>query len=211
MAFVCDNKRAAGSSQMKTLWDKSSQGDERWVYEYDMETKRQSSQWKSADSPRPKKARQARSKVKVMLVVFFDMEGILHYEYVSQGQTVNQQFYLQVLKRLRLVVSCKRPGRYITTVHQHTQHTPSRYFWQVMAFLSFRSSDMAPCDFWLFPQLKTVLKGKKFEDIDAIKTNTSTLNTIPNTLYKNISTSGRTAGSNVSAHKESILKTIEYF
>jgi hypothetical protein len=28
---------------------------------------------------------------------------------------------------------------------------------------------MAPCDFWLFPQLKTVLKGKRFEDIDAIQ------------------------------------------
>jgi hypothetical protein len=40
---------------------------------------------------------------------------------------------------------------------------------------------MAPCDFWLFPQLKTVLKGNGFEDIDEIKKNaTSTLNTIPN-------------------------------
>jgi hypothetical protein len=28
------------------------------------------------------------------------MEGIVHYEYVPQGQAVNQQFYLQVLKRL---------------------------------------------------------------------------------------------------------------
>jgi hypothetical protein len=39
---------------------------------------------------------------------------------------------------------------------------------------------MAPCDFWLCPQLKTVLKGKRFEDIDAVKKNaTSTLNTFP--------------------------------
>ena len=45
-----------------------------------------------ADSPRPKKARQLRSEVKVMLIVFFDMEGNVHYEYVPQGQTVNQQF-----------------------------------------------------------------------------------------------------------------------
>jgi len=49
-----------------------------------------------------------------------------------------------------------------------------------MAFLSFISPDMAPCDFGLFPQLKTALKGKKFQDTDAIKKNaTSTLNTIP--------------------------------
>ena len=121
-------------------------GDETWVYGYDPETELQSSQWKSADSPMPKKARQVLSKVKFLLIVFFDMEGIVHYEYVSQGQSVNQQFYLQVLKRLRLAVSRKRPqklaagpGCYITTMHQHTLHIPSRYFWQVIAFLSFRN------------------------------------------------------------------------
>jgi len=37
----------------------------------------------------------------------------------------------------------------------------------------------------LFPQLKTVLKGKRFEDIDAIKKNaTSTPNTIPKDSFK---------------------------
>jgi hypothetical protein len=71
---------------------------------------------------------------------------------------------------------------------------------------------MAPCDFWLFPQLKTWLKGNRFEDIDEIKKNaTSTLNTIPKTPTKYVSSSGRTAGRNVSADKESILKIIKYF
>jgi len=47
------------------------------------------------------------------------------------------------------------------------------------------SPDMAPCDFWLFPQLKSVMKGKRFEDIDAIKKNAmSTLNTIPKDSFK---------------------------
>ena len=86
-------------------------GNETWVYGYDPETKHQSSQWKSADYPRPKKAHQVLSKVKVMLIVFFDIEGIVHYEYVPQGQTVNQQFYLQVLNRLRLAVFRKRPQK----------------------------------------------------------------------------------------------------
>ena len=126
-------------------------GDETWVYAYDPETKNQSSQWKSADSQRPKKARQVLSKVKDLLIVFFDMEGIVHYEYVPQDQTVNQQLYLQVLKRLRLAVSRKKlaagPGHYITTMHQHTQHIPSRYYWQVMAFLSFSNHPTPPT--WL--------------------------------------------------------------
>jgi hypothetical protein len=46
-------------------------GDESWVYGYDPETKQQSSQWKSPNSPRPKKARQVRSSVKSMLIFFF--------------------------------------------------------------------------------------------------------------------------------------------
>jgi len=42
------------------------------------------------------------------------------------------------------------------------------------------SPDMALRDFWLFPQLKMVLKGNRFEDNGTIKKNaTSTLNTIP--------------------------------
>ena len=46
-------------------------GDEMWVYGYDVETKVQSLQWVGKSSPRPKKARQCRSNVKVMLIVFF--------------------------------------------------------------------------------------------------------------------------------------------
>ncbi|CAE1275422.1 unnamed protein product [Acanthosepion pharaonis] len=42
-----------------------------------------------------------KSNVKMMLICFFDVKGILHKEFVPPGQTVNQAFYLEVLKRLR--------------------------------------------------------------------------------------------------------------
>ena len=54
-------------------------GDESLVYGYDPETKAQSSQWKHSTSPRPKKAKQVRSNVKVMLIVFFDSRGVVHH------------------------------------------------------------------------------------------------------------------------------------
>ena len=44
---------------------------ESWVYCYDPETKRQSSQWKHAGSPRPKKARQSKSTHKLWIIPFF--------------------------------------------------------------------------------------------------------------------------------------------
>jgi len=56
-----------------------------------------------------KKARMSRSKIKVMLVVFFDWKGIDHHEFVSRGQMVNKQLYQEVLARLRDVVRRKRP------------------------------------------------------------------------------------------------------
>jgi len=41
-------------------------GDERWIFEYDPETKRQSSEWHTTESPRPKK--------KSMLIVFLTLK-----------------------------------------------------------------------------------------------------------------------------------------
>ena len=76
-------------------------GDETWCFQNDQETKRQSMQWKTHNSPRPKKASMSRSQVKTMFVGFFDHKGIVHYEFIAQGQTVNQQYYLEVLTSLR--------------------------------------------------------------------------------------------------------------
>ena len=44
---------------------------ESWIYCYDPETKRQSSQWKHPGSPRPKKARQSKSIYKLLMIPFF--------------------------------------------------------------------------------------------------------------------------------------------
>ncbi|UYV71894.1 hypothetical protein LAZ67_9000961 [Cordylochernes scorpioides] len=84
-------------------------GDETWVYGHDVETKAQSSQWKLPHEPRPKKARQVRSKVKVLLTVFFDCRGVVHQEFFPQGRTVNKEYYLQVMRNLREAIRQKRP------------------------------------------------------------------------------------------------------
>jgi predicted nucleotidyltransferase len=65
---ICKNllQRANDESLLKNVIT----GDETRVYGYDVETKQQSSHWKSLASPRPKKAQQVRSRVKAMLPVF---------------------------------------------------------------------------------------------------------------------------------------------
>ena len=52
-------------------------GDESWILKYDRETKRQSREWHNENSPRPKRARMGKSKIKSILICFFDSQGIV--------------------------------------------------------------------------------------------------------------------------------------
>jgi hypothetical protein len=78
------------ASDDETFLSRVITGDESWVYGNDPETKQQSSQWKSPQLPRPKKARQVKSNVKRMIIAFFDIKRIVH----------NSRFYCDVLWRL---------------------------------------------------------------------------------------------------------------
>lgn len=83
-------------------------GDETWVYAYDPETDDQSSEYRAKGEPKPKKPRQSRSKIEVMLTVFFDYRCVVHYEFLPPGQTVNKEYYLSVMRRLREAIRHKR-------------------------------------------------------------------------------------------------------
>jgi len=97
--------------------------DETWVYGYDPETVQQLSQWKSPNSPRPKKAHQVCSNVKSVLTVFSDIQGIVHKEFVLPGQTFNGKFYCEVLQWLREGIQSKRPDKWKKTIGFSTMTT----------------------------------------------------------------------------------------
>ena len=159
-------------------------GDETWVYGYDVETKAQLSQWVGQGSPRPKKARMSQSNMKVMLVVFFDWQGAIHYEFVTCGQTVNKEFYVAVLKRLREAIRRKRPQLWTNQSWVlHHENAPAHLSFLARNFLVKNettvapqppySPDMAPADFLLFPKLKSTLKGRRFDTSDEIQKNST--------------------------------------
>ncbi|UYV69539.1 hypothetical protein LAZ67_6003926 [Cordylochernes scorpioides] len=155
-------------------------GEETWVYQYDLETKRQSSQWIERGEPKPKKARFTKSKVKTLLVTFFDINGLVHHEFIPFGRTINQEVYLGIMRRLRGAVRLKRPERWknndwilhVDNARPHTAHV-------VLQFLSKNSTiqiphppyspDLAPNDLFLYPKLKMKLKGRKFDNVDMIQ------------------------------------------
>jgi len=122
-----------------------------------------------------------------MLVCFFDRTGIVHYEFTAQGQTVNQQCYPEVLPRLRESARRKRPGLWPDKWILHHDNVPAHDALRVREFLAKNSitkmdpppysTDLAPCDFWLFPKLKKKngLKGQRFADLSDIQRNVKTL------------------------------------
>ena len=45
-------------------------------------------------------SRRAKRNVKALLNVFFDGIGVVHYEFLPQGRKVNEDYYLEVMRRL---------------------------------------------------------------------------------------------------------------
>jgi PhoPQ-activated pathogenicity-related protein len=65
--------------------------------------------WKTPSSPKMKKARQSKSKFKAMLIVFFDIKGVIFEHWAPECATVNQHYYKNVLQTLRERIRRKRP------------------------------------------------------------------------------------------------------
>ena len=171
-------------------------GDKSWVYGYDIETKAQLSQWKHTESLRPKKARQVRSNVKVLLTVFFDYHGVVHQEFLPQGRMVIKEYYLEVMRRLRGAIRKKRPELWKNNSWLlHHDNAPAHSSLLVRNFLAINntvimpqppySPDLALCDFLLFPRLKRPMKGRRFATIEEIETESlRELKDIPRTEYQ---------------------------
>jgi len=119
-----------------------------------------------------------------MLLALFDSEGIVHHEYAPDGQTINKEFCVEVLHRLRESVRRKRSekwwdGDWIL----HHDNAPAHTSHLVQQFLAKHGTaqlqqppylpDLAPCDFFLFPRLKKVLKGGRIEAVEDIKRNST--------------------------------------
>ena len=151
--------------------------DESCIYCYDPETKRQSSQWKHAGSPRPKKARQSKSTHKLLMIpFFFDSTGMIYMHWVPTGQRVNKEYYVEVLREFRRRFRRKRPALFKSGQwHFHQDNAPVHNSILVTDYLTkmgiktvphrLYSPDFAPCDFWLFPKLR----GCLYETIEEMK------------------------------------------
>jgi [histone H3]-lysine36 N-dimethyltransferase SETMAR len=148
--------------------------DESWMHHYDPETKQESSIWKHKLSPRPTKAKVCRSAGKVMHLIFFDHQGIIYDHCLPHGQTITGNYYSSVLKnQLMKKLRNKRPHLVANGWMLHHDNAPahtSRVCQDTLDEIGVEllshppySPDLAPCDFFLFPELKKHLRGVRFQ------------------------------------------------
>ena len=116
-----------------------------------------------------------------MLIAFFDVLGIVHADFLSEDQTINQHVYKNILRRLMCLVREKRRELWETRSWLlHHDNAPAHNAFGVWEFLAKNniavleqppySPGLAPCDFFLFPKFKKVIRGTRFQDSEAIKT-----------------------------------------
>ena len=76
------------------------------------------------------KGHQVRSYVKVLLTVFFDWNGVLHQEFLPQGRTVNTEYRLEVMRRLREAIrqKCTELWKNQSRILHHDDATSSHIY-----------------------------------------------------------------------------------
>ncbi|GBN25990.1 Mariner Mos1 transposase [Araneus ventricosus] len=166
-------------------------GDETWCPRYDPEGKRHSIKWRGPGSPESKKAQSEKSCIKTMLAVFFDSEGLVHIELLPEGNMLNASTHMEILKRLLQWIKRDTKQGDWTLLHDNARlHTT----FLLQKFLTKRrvlslnhppySPDLSLLDFFLFPKLKSALKGQRFLYISDIQHNVTTqLKAIPKDSY----------------------------
>jgi Transposase. len=124
-----------------------------------------------------KKVRQQPVTTRAMIIFFFGARGIFHHEFVLQGQTVNQEVYVFILRCIREALRRRHelwPSGRWTLLHDNARpHTAL----SVSRFLTKHKITVLPHPpyfpdlhaIFLFPKLKKRLKGWRHENIEAIQ------------------------------------------
>jgi histone-lysine N-methyltransferase SETMAR len=138
--------------------------DEIWIRDFEQQLKSQSSQWKHANSPRPKICHRQQSKVKLMMFVAYDKNGIAT-ERVPPGSTVTAEYYRICLQDVLCQKDSPKTSAMFTAgvlilqdkawLHDSgaVSEILEKYGWQMLPHPSY-SPDMSPPDFELFPKFE---------------------------------------------------------
>lgn len=153
-------------------------GDEKWIF---FENPKRKRCWVDPGQPSTSTARPNRFGRKTMLCVWWDQEGVVYYELLKPGETVNAARYEQQLMDLNCALQEKRP-KYQNRQHKviflhdnapsHTarsvRDTLGELNWEVLPHAAY-SPDLAPSDYHLFASMGYALGEQRFDSYENVK------------------------------------------
>ncbi len=94
--------------------------DESWIHVYDPDSKQRNKEWLAKGEDRGQVVRRERSIRKLLMVPFFDQQGIVHVEYLKNG-TVNKFVFKAMVQRAWMAIRTRRSllwrGRQFLKLH----------------------------------------------------------------------------------------------
>lgn len=152
-------------------------GDEKWILYVNARRKRQWLNKNQPPIPTPKPEFHER---KVMLSVWWNVDGIIHFELLPKNSTITAAFYAQQLVRVHKALVHKHPAlvtrKGIVFLHDNARPHVAKLSrdkikelgWEVLPHPPY-SPDIAPSDYHLFRSLQHHLSEKIFETEDMLK------------------------------------------
>lgn len=142
-------------------------GDESWIYCYETENKRQTTQWVFAWEEKPTKAKRARSVGKQVVASFFGRKGHIASVASELKGTVNAEWYHTIcLPEVFRKVREKQPNGQIFLHHDNAKRQIADRIGEYLTQEGVKllnpptySPDLTPCDFFLFPKIKDKMRS----------------------------------------------------
>jgi len=153
-------------------------GDEKWIY---FQNPKRKKSWIDPAQSLTSSSRPNRFGRKTMLCVWLDQEGVIYYELLKPGETVNAHRYHQQLIKLHRALREKRPHYRkkhdkLIFLHDnapsHTSTMVHNYLetlnWEVLAHPAF-SPDLALSDYYLFSSMSHALAERYFDSYEDVR------------------------------------------
>lgn len=153
-------------------------GDEKWIY---FENPKRVKSWVDPGQPSTSTPKPNRFGKKTMLCVWWDQQGIIYFELLKPGETVNTDRYHQQLIKLHRAIREKRPEfkeRHDSLIFlhdnapAHTSLVVRNYLknikWEALPHPPY-SPDLAPSDYHLFSSMGHALTEQHFTSYEDVR------------------------------------------
>ena len=171
-------------------------GDESWICFYGRPTKAQNKTWRKKTDTRPTVLKPGFGQPKAFFTVFFTVSGPVLVDMLQRRQTMTGKYYGgRIIPAVLAGLKEQKPGRNLnrwSMLHDNASSHKTAFVRQqiIDGGLSTLehppySPDLAPCDFFLFPKLKSLLSGRNFKTRPALaKAVNEQLRALPQSDYR---------------------------